>query len=73
MNATATRSRSSRVPVLIGATLLIALIVIGLVAGDSSTSSGGPALSPSSTSSDGTRGLVVLLRELGADVRVRWK
>jgi hypothetical protein len=54
----------------IGAGLLVSLIVVGLIAGDSGSSKSGPALSPSSTSGDGTRGLVLLLRELGADLRV---
>jgi hypothetical protein len=48
--------------------LLLILVVIALIAGDSGSSSSGPALSPSSTDPDGTRGLVRLLDELGADV-----
>jgi hypothetical protein len=49
---------------------VIALIVIALIAGDSGSPTSGPPLSPTSTSGDGTRGLVVLVRELGGDVRV---
>ncbi|MEY2446910.1 MAG: hypothetical protein QOH79_386, partial [Acidimicrobiaceae bacterium] len=63
-------ARSSRVPFLIGAGLLVSLIVIGLVAGDSDSAQSGPPYSPSSTSGDGTRALVLLVRELGGDVRV---
>jgi hypothetical protein len=70
MTAATTERRSSRRPLLIGAALVAVLIVIGLIAGDSDTSKSGPPLSPTSTSSDGTRGLVLLLSEFGADVRV---
>jgi hypothetical protein len=66
----ATARRSSRAPVLIGAALVVVLVLIALLAGDSDSTSRGPALSPSSTAGDGTRGLVLLLGELGADVRV---
>jgi hypothetical protein len=54
----------------IGAGLVVSLIVIGLIAGDNGSSNSGPALSPSSTSGDGTRALVLLLRESGDDLRV---
>src|SRR4051794_31265511 len=64
------RPTSSRLPLLIGAGLLVALIVIGLVAGNDSSGGSGPPLSPSSTADDGTRGLVLLLKDLGADTRV---
>ena len=63
-------AKTSRAPLLIGAALLVSLIVIGLIAGDGGSSKSGPPFSPSSTSADGTRGLVLLLGELGADVRV---
>ena len=66
----ATDRSSSRAPVLIGAALLVVLVFIALLAGNSDTASSGPALSPSSTEADGTRGLVLLLGDLGADVRV---
>jgi hypothetical protein len=56
--------------VLVGAALVAALFVVALLAGDSSGSTSGPPLAPQSTSGDGTRGLVLLLREFGADVRV---
>lgn len=62
-----TRSRS---PLLIGAGLLVALIMVAVLTGDRGSSTSGPALSPSSTSADGTRALVLLLQELGANVRV---
>lgn len=67
---TPTAAKSSRAPLFIGAGLLASLIVIGLIAGDGESAKGGPPLSPTSTSSDGTRALVLLLRELGGDVRV---
>ena len=54
----------------VGAGLLVSLLAIGLAAGDSSSSNAGPPLSPTSTASDGTRALVLLVRESGADVRV---
>jgi len=63
-----TAARATRAPWVIGGVLLASLIVVGVVAGDGG-SEGGPALSPSSTASDGTRALVLLLRESGADVR----
>jgi hypothetical protein len=69
VTAPATRS-SSRTPLFIGAALLVSLIVIGLIAGDSSTAKSGPPLSPTSTAGDGTRGLVLLLRDFGGDVQV---
>ena len=69
MTASAT-ARSSRAPLFIGAGLLVSLILIGLVAGSGDSPQGGPPYSPSSTDGDGTRGLVLLVRELGADVRV---
>jgi hypothetical protein len=69
VNATRAGS-SSRAPLFIGAGLLVALVAIGLIAGDGESSKSGPALSPSSTSADGTRGLVLLLRESGGEVRV---
>lgn len=65
-----TESRTPRRPVLVGAGLLVLLVLIGLLAGDSNTASGGPPFSPTSTSSDGTRALVLLLQELGGRVRV---
>jgi hypothetical protein len=61
---------ASRTPLLIGAGLLVSLIVIGLVAGSGDSPQSGPPYSPSSTGSSGTRALVLLLGELGADVRV---
>lgn len=61
---------TSRAPWFIGAGLLVSLIVIGLIAGDGESSKSGPPFSPSSTSADGTRALVLLLGELGADLRV---
>lgn len=70
MNATASAAKSSRAPWFIGGGLLVALMLIGIIAGDSGSSNEGPALSPSSTSGDGTRALVLLLRESGGDVRV---
>ncbi|MEY2452134.1 MAG: hypothetical protein QOD92_1708 [Acidimicrobiaceae bacterium] len=69
MTAT-TASKSSRAPLFIGAGLLVSLIVIGLVAGSGDSPQDGPPYSPSSTASDGTRGLVLLVREFGVDVRV---
>ncbi|MEY2460926.1 MAG: hypothetical protein QOG30_2756 [Acidimicrobiaceae bacterium] len=72
MTAAAT-STTSRTPVFIGAGLVVALLVIGLIAGDGSSSTSGPPYSPSSTSGEGTRGLVLLLGELGADLRVGQK
>ena len=70
MTVATTARRSSRAPVLMGIGLVLVLVVIGVLAGDSNSSSGGPALSPTSTSSNGTRALVLLLQDLGADVRV---
>jgi len=64
----AIKQRSARAPVLIGALLLVLLVLIGLLAGDSETSTSGPALSPASTAPNGTRGLVLLLQQLGANV-----
>ena len=49
--------------------LLVVLVVIAFVGGDSDSSGDGPSLSPSSTAPSGTRGLVLLLGELGANVR----
>ena len=71
MTATAgpTRRPSSRTPLVVGGALLLVLVVIALIAGDSGSSSSGPPLSPSSTGPGGTRGLVLLLDELGATVR----
>jgi hypothetical protein len=69
VTATATTTKS-RVPLFLGAGLLVALLLIGLIAGDNSSSKSGPPLSPSSTSGNGTRALVILLRESGADVRL---
>jgi Domain of unknown function (DUF4350) len=63
-------STGSRTPIYVGAGLLLALIVIGLVAGDTGSSAGGPPYAPTSTSAGGTRGLVILLDETGADLRV---
>jgi hypothetical protein len=54
----------------IGAVLIVALVVIALLAGNGSSSNDGPALSPDSTAPDGTKGLVLLLRDFGGDVRV---
>jgi hypothetical protein len=54
---------------LVGAVLLVALVVVGIGAGERDTS-GGPALSPTSTGDNGTRALVLLLQELGTSVRV---
>jgi hypothetical protein len=62
----------SRAPILIGIALVVALLLVGALAGGSG-SSHGPALSPTSTDPDGTRALVLLLRELGGDVRVGQK
>ena len=74
MTVTATApAKTSRAPLFIGAGLLVSLIVIGLIAGEGESSKSGPPFSPSSTSADGTRGLVLLLGELGADVRVGQK
>ncbi len=67
--ASAATERSSRAPFVIGGALVVVLLAIALLAGDSG-SGNGPALSPTSTAGAGTRGLVVLLSELGADVRV---
>jgi len=67
--STSTRGGSARTPIVVGAVLLLILVVIALVAGDSDSSDSGPPLSPSSTAPDGTRGLVLLLDGLGADVR----
>ena len=61
--------RSARTPVVIGGLLLAVLVFIAFVGGDSDSSGDGPPLSPSSTAPGGTRGLVLLLGELGADVR----
>ena len=68
-SGTSVRGASSRTPIIVGVTLVLVLVVIALIAGDSNGSSSGPPLSPSSTSADGTRGLVLLLDGLGADVR----
>lgn len=65
-----TPARSARLPVVIGVALVAVLVVIALIAGNSDTTSSGPALSPSSTAANGTRALVLLLRELGGSVRV---
>jgi len=51
----------------------VSLLLIGLIAGDGDSSTSGPPYSPSSTSGDGTRGLVLMLGELGADLRVGQK
>jgi hypothetical protein len=64
------RAPSNRTPILIGAALIVAFVIVGLVAGDNRASTSGPPLSPSSTAIDGTRGLVLLLRDLGTDVQV---
>jgi hypothetical protein len=72
MTATS-QAKTKRVPVLMGAGLLASLIVIGLIAGAGESSKSGPPLSPTSTSADGTRGLVLLLREYGADLHVGQK
>jgi hypothetical protein len=56
-----------------GAGLLVSLVLIGLIAGEGASSKSGPPFSPSSTSGDGTHALVLLLRELGADLRVGQK
>ena len=72
MTATSTssaRTTSSRTPIVVGGVLLLVLVVIALIAGDNRESSDGPTLSPSSTAPDGTRGLVLLLDDLGADVQ----
>ena len=67
--AAPTRRPSSRTPLVVGGALLLVLMVIALIAGDSNSSNSGPPLSPSSTAPDGTRGLVLLLDELGATVQ----
>lgn len=66
----AARTGSFRAPVVMGAALLAVLVLVALIAGGDGGESSGPALSPSSTDADGTRGLVLLLRESGADLRV---
>jgi len=63
---TATGSRRG---IVVGvAAVVVVLVVAVLLAGDSG-SGGGEPLSPSSTSDDGLRGLVLLLQGFGADVR----
>ncbi|HEX4820189.1 MAG TPA: DUF4350 domain-containing protein [Acidimicrobiales bacterium] len=73
MTATASTSSArrgtSRTPFIVGGVLVLILVGIALIAGDSGNSSSGPPLAPSSTAPNGTRGLVLLLDELGADVR----
>ena len=69
MTATTAR-QSARTSIIVGIALVLLLVVIALLAGDSDSASSGPPLSPSSTAGDGTRGLVLLLQDLGADVRV---
>src|SRR5690348_13186164 len=61
---------TNRSPYVIGGVLVVTLVLIALIAGDRSSPNNGAPLSPTSTSADGTRGLVELLDELGADVRV---
>jgi len=71
MTSVAAPARStSRSPYIIGGVLVVALLIIALIAGDGSSSTNGAPLSPTSTSADGTRALVELLGELGADERV---
>jgi len=62
------RGGSSRTPLLVGGVLVLILVGIALIAGDADSSSSGPPLAPSSTAPNGTRGLVLLLDELGANV-----
>lgn len=70
MTEAASAQRSSRAPFVIGGVLIVALVVIALLAGSGSSSNDGPALSPDSTAPEGTKGLVLLLRSFGGDVRV---
>jgi hypothetical protein len=58
---------ATRRPVVIGIAVAIALVVIAVLAGQGTSSEGAP-LSPASTSSDGLRGLVLLLESFGAQV-----
>ena len=52
--------------VLFWAALVLSALAVGLIAGPSP--SGGPAFDPRSTSGNGAKGLVLLLRQFGADV-----
>ena len=58
---------ATRRPVLIGIAVAIALIVVAILAGQSTSGEGAP-LSPGSTSQDGLRGLVLVLESFGAQV-----
>ena len=58
----------SRRPLFIGLGVALALVLVAVVAGQSRSGEGAP-LSPTSTSGDGLRGLVLLLQSFGADVR----
>jgi hypothetical protein len=57
----------SRRPVVIGVAVAIALVVIAVLVGQSTSGEGAP-LSPTSSSPDGLRGLVLLLDSFGAQV-----
>jgi hypothetical protein len=61
----ASRNRSRR-GLIIGIAVGVALVLVGLIAGQSSTQ--GAPFSPASTSSDGLKGLVLLMQSFGADV-----
>jgi hypothetical protein len=66
--ASTARTTGSRRPLAIGIGVAIALVVVAVLAGQGGSGEGAP-LSPSSTSPDGLRGLVLLMESFGADVR----